>query len=44
MASVIWNSGQAHRRIGEELNQFCIKTENQIKVHFIILMKNCGIC
>lgn len=25
MASAIWNSGQAHRRIGEELNQFLYK-------------------
>ena len=25
MASVIWNSGQAHKRIGEELNRFLHK-------------------
>ena len=25
MSSAIWNSGQAHRRIGEELNQFLYK-------------------
>ena len=44
MSSAIWDSGQTHRRIGEELNHFYMKMVNRVRTQFIILMKNYGIC